>query len=153
LPKDIRAVEFFMSELAEFSGNASQELASFIREGLQAFIEFFHTSQFDKMAEFYSSDTTLMLPHRGVIRGADNLPGLFRELKDTGLLDWRIEPNRMEQFGDTALEYGTYSTLIRQPDGADAVSSGKYLVVWRRQANSRWLIHADIANSDDSADR
>jgi len=140
-----------MPELAEFSGNRSQELASFIREGLRAFIEFFQTSQFDKMAQFYTPDTTLMLPHHGVIRGADKLPALFRELKDAGLCDWRIEPNRIEQFGDTAFEYGAYSTLIKQPDGTDAAASGKYLVVWRRQAAGHWLIHADIANSDDSA--
>jgi len=140
-----------MPELAEFSGNRSQELASFIREGLRAFIEFFQTSQFDKMAQFYTPDTTLMLPHHGVIRGADKLPALFRELKDAGLCDWRIEPNRIEQFGDTAFEYGAYSTLIKQPDGTDAAASGKYLVVWRRQAGGHWLIHADIANSDDSA--
>lgn len=80
------------------------------------------------------------------------LPALFRELKDAGLRDWRIEPNRVEQFGDIALEYGTYTNLIRQPNGTDAAASGKYLVVWRRQADGRWLIHADIANSDDSAD-
>jgi len=27
--------------------------------------------------------------------------------KDAGLRDWRIEANRIEQFGDTALEYGS----------------------------------------------
>jgi len=142
-----------MCELAEFSGNASRELASFIREGLRAFIEFFQTSQFDKMAQFYSRDTTLMLPHRGVIRGADKLPALFRELKEAGLRDWRIEPNRVEQFDDIALEYGTYSNLIRRPNGTNDAASGKYLVVWCRQADGQWLIHADIANSDDSASR
>jgi ketosteroid isomerase-like protein len=139
-----------MSELAEFSGNASQELASLIREGLRAFIEFFQTSQFDKMAQFYSPDTTLMLPHHGVIHGAHKLPDLFRELKDAGLRDWRIEANRIEQFDDTALEGGTYNTLFRQPNGPDVASSGKYLVVWRRQADGQWRIPADIANSDDS---
>ena len=142
-----------MFDLAEFSGNASQELASFIREGLRAFIEFFQTSQFDKMARFYSPDTTLMLPHRAVIRGADKLPALFRELKDAGLCDWRIEPNRVEQFGEIALEYGTYTNVIRQPNETNASASGQYLVVWRRQADGQWLIHADIANTDDSPNR
>jgi ketosteroid isomerase-like protein len=89
-----------------------------------------------------------MLPHRPVIRGADKLPALFRELKQAGLRDWRIEPNRIEEFGDTALEYGTYSAVMRQPNGTDVSDKGKYLVVWRRQADSRWLIHADVANSD-----
>jgi ketosteroid isomerase-like protein len=139
-----------MPEVTKLNGKASEELASMIREGIRAFTGFFQTNQFDKMAQFYSPDTTLMLPHHGVIRGADNLPALFRELKNAGLHDWRIEANRIEQFGNTALEYGSYHSLIRQTDGTDAVASGNYLVVWCRQANGQWLIHADVANSDDS---
>jgi ketosteroid isomerase-like protein len=100
------------------------------------------------MAHFNSPDTTLMLPHRLAIWGPDSLPALFRELKQAGLRDWRIEPNRVEQFGDTALEHGTYSFLMRQPNGTDAADKGKYLVVWRRHADGQWLIHADVANSD-----
>ena len=41
------------------------------------------------------------------------------------------------------------AALIRQADGTDAATTGKYLVVWRRQDNGQWLIHADIAKSDD----
>ena len=67
-----------MSELAEFRGDASQELTSFIREGLRAFIEFFQMSQFEKMARFYSPDTPLMLPHRGVIRAGQAACSLSR---------------------------------------------------------------------------
>jgi hypothetical protein len=83
--------------LTECTGNASEDLASFIREGIQAFCNFFETSQFDKMAQFYSSDTTLMLPHRPTIRGADILPAVFSELRAAGLRDWRIDPNGIEQ--------------------------------------------------------
>lgn len=137
-----------MSQVAGYNGNASEELASIIREGILAFCQFFKTSQFDRMAQFYSPDTTVMLPHRPTIRGANSLPALFGELKEAGLRDWRIEPNRIEQFGDTALEYGTYSFLMRLPNGKDAADKGKYLVVWRRQTDGRWLIHADVANSD-----
>ena len=100
------------------------------------------------MAQFYSPDTTVMLPHRPTIRGAHSLPAIFSDLKQAGLRDWRIEPNRIEQFGDTTSEYGTYSFLMRQPNGTDAADKGKYLVVWRRQKDGRWLIHADVANSD-----
>jgi ketosteroid isomerase-like protein len=137
-----------MTESAGYTGDASEELARLIREGIQAFCEFFNTSQFDKMAQFYSPETTVMLPHRPAIRGANSLPALFNELKTTGLRGWRIEPNRIEQFGDIALEYGTYGFLMRQPNGTEAHDNGKYLVVWRRQADGRWLIHADVANSD-----
>jgi len=93
-PIEYRASEATMSEFAARSP-VSEELASFIREGIQAFCEFFKTSQFDKMAQFYSPDTTLMLPHRPAIRGTNSLPAVFSKLKETGLRDWRIEPNRI----------------------------------------------------------
>jgi ketosteroid isomerase-like protein len=139
-----------MSGLTKDGGTSSEELALIVHKGVQEFCRLFQTSQFDKMAQFYASDTTLMLPHRPVIRGADKLPVLFRELKESGLHDWRIEPNRIEQFGDTALEYGTYSAVLKQPNGTDIADTGKYLVVWRRQADGGWLIHADVANSDNA---
>jgi ketosteroid isomerase-like protein len=57
-----RSEEVATSRFAEYNGNASEELASLIREGIQAFCEFFKNSQFDKMAQLYSPDTTVMLP-------------------------------------------------------------------------------------------
>jgi ketosteroid isomerase-like protein len=62
-----RSEEAATSRFAEYNGKASEEVAS-IREGIQAFCEFFKNSQFDKMAQFYSPDTTVMLPHRPTIR-------------------------------------------------------------------------------------
>jgi hypothetical protein len=75
-----RSEEVATSRFAEYNGNASEELASLIREGIQAFCEFFKNSQFDKMAQFYSPDTTVMLPHRPTIRGASSLPAMGTSL-------------------------------------------------------------------------
>jgi ketosteroid isomerase-like protein len=105
-------------------GTSSEQLKLIVHKGVQEFCRLFQTSQFDKMAQFYAPDTTLMLPHRPVIRGADKLPVLFRELRESGLHDWQIEPNRIEQFGDTALEYGTYSAVSKQPNGTDIADTG-----------------------------
>lgn len=118
-----------MSEFATATSNVSEELASLIWKGVQSFCEFFNTDQFDKMAQFYAPDTTLMLPNRPAVRGADKLAAVFRELKQAGLHDWRIEPARIEQYGDTALEFGIYTALVRQSSGLNTAERGKYLVV------------------------
>jgi ketosteroid isomerase-like protein len=39
---------------------------------------------------------------------------------------------------------------LKQPNGTEIADTGKYLVVWRRQADGGWLIHADVANSDNA---
>ena len=40
----------------------SEDLERMIRRGVESFCEFFKNDQFGKMPEFYSTDTTLLLP-------------------------------------------------------------------------------------------
>ena len=52
------------------------------------------------------------------------------------------------ELGDTAYEVGDY-TMKMQPPGADAMSDrGKYLVVWKRQADGAWKLAVDIWNTN-----
>jgi hypothetical protein len=48
-----------MSEFAKGSGTSSEDLADFIQEGVQKFCRLFQSSQFDKMAQFYTPGTTM----------------------------------------------------------------------------------------------
>ena len=46
--------------------------------------------------------------------------------------------------GATAYESGTYSYRFRDADGELQTTSGKYVVVWKRQSDSSWKIFRDI---------
>jgi uncharacterized protein (TIGR02246 family) len=46
--------------------------------------------------------------------------------------------------GPTAVEYGHYTFTYPPKDGQPQVDSGKYLVVWRRQADGGWRILVDM---------
>ncbi len=49
--------------------------------------------------------------------------------------------------GDTAYEIGKYSLTIQAEGQAAMADSGKYVVVWKRQADGTWKLHVDIWNS------
>jgi uncharacterized protein (TIGR02246 family) len=46
--------------------------------------------------------------------------------------------------GPTAVEYGHYTFTYPPQDGQPQVDSGKYLVVWRQQADGGWRILVDM---------
>jgi uncharacterized protein (TIGR02246 family) len=48
--------------------------------------------------------------------------------------------------GELAYEIGTYRLVFDGPDGR-ITDTGKYIVVWRKEG-ARWLIAADMINSD-----
>ena len=54
----------------------------------------------------------------------------------------------LEEHGDTAIEVGSY-TLDIQPEGGNLITDiGKYVVVFKRQADGSWKLATDIFNSD-----
>jgi ketosteroid isomerase-like protein len=55
--------------------------------------------------------------------------------------------------GDLAVETGTFAWTLQPKSGAEVKDKGKYLTVWKRQADGSWKIVRDIDNSDLPAKR
>lgn len=60
---------------------------------------------------------------------------------------FRAEMLRVEGEGDLAYVHGTYHLEMRMPDGM-VPDDGKYIEIWKRQADGSWRIAYDIFNSD-----
>jgi len=50
--------------------------------------------------------------------------------------------------GDVVYDYGTYAVTFPGPDGKPASDKGKYLAVWKKQADGTWKNVEDMWNSD-----
>ena len=51
--------------------------------------------------------------------------------------------------GDMAFVYGTYSMVMTVSEGEEPANDrGKYIEIWRRQADGSWKVALDIFNSD-----
>lgn len=53
--------------------------------------------------------------------------------------------------GDLGVETGTYSWTIVPASGPPAADVGKYVHVWKRQANGAWKVVRYVVNSDKPA--
>lgn len=101
------------------------------------------------MDSVYARDGYYLPPNAPILEGQDAFRGQFESF--LGPIAQRGEPGPLISFdirdraidGDLAYDIGIYT--IRRPDApADAPgSSGKFIVIWKRDASGGWRIHAD----------
>jgi ketosteroid isomerase-like protein len=98
-----------------------------------------------QMASFYSADATLLPPGSPAIQGQGNIQGFWQGFLDAGAAEPKIQTLSVESSGDLAFEIGTYSAIMPNPQtGVPGPSSGKYLVVWKRQSDGTIKMVADM---------
>jgi ketosteroid isomerase-like protein len=97
---------------------------------------------------FYARAAVLMPPNHPAVSGRDGIQAFLQGLMDSGLKSIELVTTEIESDGGLACGRGRYTLSLSSPDGAPIQDIGKYVVVYRRQANGGWLAVADIFNSD-----
>ena len=91
----------------------------------------------------HTKNAQLFPPNSDCVTGGQALQALFQTLLDTGIKAIKLETIETERYGDTASEIGRY---ILEGDGSQVLDRGKYIVIWKREAD-QWKIHRDIFNT------
>jgi ketosteroid isomerase-like protein len=96
---------------------------------------------------YYSPDAIVMPPNQGVVQGHEAIIAFFEEFPP--FTDLTFTTVEVDGAGDIAYVYGIYSMLVMLPDEEEPVpDNGKYIEIWKRQANGSWKLALDIFNSD-----
>lgn len=63
-------------------------------------------------------------------------------------LTWTPEGARMSPAGDMGFTWGHYEGHFKKPDGSAGVTSGRYMTVWKKQADGSWKVALDASNNE-----
>lgn len=103
------------------------------------------------LASFYADDAILMMAETPAARGHDAIAKTFAGMGSAlKASSFKLQTQDVIVAGDYAIETGAYD-LMGHPTakGAKPVHGvGKYVVVWKKQADGSYKILRDIANSD-----
>jgi ketosteroid isomerase-like protein len=108
------------------------------------------TNQADAWVAFYSDDAVIFPPNGEMTSGKENIHKAIGEfLSMPGLsLSWKTTKVATARSGELAYSYGAYEMSAKGPKGKPITDHGKYLEVWKKQADGSWKCSEDIWNSD-----
>jgi ketosteroid isomerase-like protein len=123
----------------------SPEIALAIRALDQDFVHNFNASNANRLViAFYAENAQLLLPDRPAISGRANIRDAWQASLDTGLCDLRLETLQVGISADLAYAIGTYRWAVVSAAGERVEDGGKYLAVYRRQADGLWRAVANV---------
>jgi uncharacterized protein (TIGR02246 family) len=99
------------------------------------------------VGSLYTKDTLLMPPNFETIRGREGTQKFWEGAIKMGVKDAILRTVELIDRGDTAEEIGDYTLKIHPEGQSPFEDKGKYVVLWKQDADGRWRLHRDIWNS------
>ncbi|MDQ3948939.1 MAG: DUF4440 domain-containing protein [Gemmatimonadota bacterium] len=91
----------------------------------------------------YASDVWVFPPNDQPFQGPEAALAYFQRSYDRGFRNFQITTTGLDRQGSMAYETGIYSGEFPTPGQAGAMTrdNGKYVQVWKRNANGEWRTH------------
>lgn len=104
----------------------------------------------DKTMTFYADGAVVLSPKAPLVQGKDNIrkgfAGMFA-IPGPGL-SFTTGEVAVARADDLAWEHGAYDFASTDKKGKTTTEHGKYLTVWKKQADGSWKAVADMDNPD-----
>jgi ketosteroid isomerase-like protein len=101
--------------------------------------------QVDKIVSYYTDNASSFVDRGPTATGKDAIRGQWEELFMMGYsINWQPTNVEVAQSGDLGYSQGTYE----EKTTAGSSNHGKYVVIWKKQADGAWKAVSEIANSD-----
>jgi uncharacterized protein (TIGR02246 family) len=108
----------------------------------------FQAKDLDKVMSYYTDDAIYFVDNGAMVKTKDTIRAAWEPvLKTPGPgLSFATDYVEVARSGDLAYEYGTYDNATEARKGKVTHEKGKYVVVWKKQADGSWKAAIDIGN-------
>jgi uncharacterized protein (TIGR02246 family) len=124
--------------------------AKAIKELESAWVKTAGTKDADAFAAFYTDDASVLMPNAPIFTGKPAIKDSIKPMMADPNFSLTFMPTRLEvsKSGDMAFTQGPYKMTFSDMQGNKFTDEGKYLTVWRKQADGKWKAVEDTMNSD-----
>jgi ketosteroid isomerase-like protein len=104
----------------------------------------------DKTVSYYADDAIVLPPNAPAATTKEAIKGVWKGMiTNPGFAGgWKATRVEVARSGDLAYLNGTYDFTLNDAKGKPVKDIGKYVEVWKKQADGSWKTVADIWNSD-----
>ena len=103
----------------------------------------------DGTVSYYSDDASVLPPNAPIATSKEAIRAAWASLLVPGAsVSWQPGKAEVSRSSDLAYAMGTYESSMKDSRGKPVADHGKYVEVWKKQADGKWKTVADIFNSD-----
>lgn len=108
------------------------------------------TRKLDGMMSYYAEDAMVLPPNEPLVSGKDAIRKTLGPMFESPGFSLKFQPVKVEaaRSGDIGYVQGTYELAMNDPKGNPMTDKGKYVEVWKKQADGSWKCAVDTFNSD-----
>lgn len=98
---------------------------------------------------FYTDDASMLPPNAPIAIGSQAIRSMWATFLIPGnSVSWEASKVEVARSSDLAYSTGVYQFTGKDAQGKPESDHGKYLEVWKKQADGKWKVVADTYNSD-----
>ena len=104
----------------------------------------------DKLLAYYEDNAMEMPPNMVMVKGKDAIKAYWEQSTKAGMKMSAVEFNSVDvqASGTLAYEIGTYDMAMTAGKMGEIRDRGKYISLWREQADGTWKVAAETWNTD-----
>lgn len=103
-----------------------------------------------KTTSYYAEDASAFPYNAPIATGKEHIQEMWTTLMALPGFSLTFTPTKIgvAKSGDLAYDVGTFELKFNDASGNPTATIGKYVVVWKKQADKQWKVAADIFNTD-----
>lgn len=125
-----------------------EEVRKAIEKANQRFGESMRRGNASAVGALYAEDALLMPPNAEMIRGRAGTAEFWGGAIKMGVKDAVLTTVELRHEGRSVEEVGKYLLRVEPVGQAPFEDHGKYVVLWKQDADGTWRMHRDIWNSN-----
>jgi uncharacterized protein (TIGR02246 family) len=103
----------------------------------------------DGTISYYADDASLLPPNASIATGKASIRAAWAAFLVPGsAVSWEANKVEVARSSDLAYTLGDYQSTMKDAHGKLVTDHGKYVEAWKKQADGKWKVVADIFNSD-----
>lgn len=102
----------------------------------------------ERLLTFYADGASMLPPDAPIATGKEALRGVWSDITASSSVDWQTTAVEVSAAGDLAYSTGTYELGVSDAEGNPATEIGKWMAVWKKQADGSWKQVVGIWNRD-----
>ncbi|MGH6894574.1 MAG: YybH family protein [Dongiaceae bacterium] len=122
-----------------------------IEAALFTFAEAFNQGDAAAVAAHYTEDAAVFPPEAARVDGRAGIQTFWKGAMDSGLADLTLKAVEVHGSDELAFEVGEVSFSTPDGSGGRSASTGKYIVVWKKDGDGGWRLYRDIWNANPAA--